>query len=77
MCNTYTKLLCIVCHACVSECPNNAIYEPGEQWSYSEGTSLYSFELEHGSVIEADTKFDPVEGADGKGVLLHCSRQVY
>lgn len=31
---------CISCDACISECPNNAIYEPDQEWSYSEGTKL-------------------------------------
>jgi ferredoxin len=31
---------CIQCDACISECPNNAIYEPDQEWSYAEGTSL-------------------------------------
>lgn len=31
---------CINCDACISECPNNAIYEPDSEWAYSEGSSL-------------------------------------
>ena len=31
---------CISCDACISECPNNAIYEPDQEWSYAEGTEL-------------------------------------
>ncbi len=31
---------CINCDACVAECPNNAIYEPDSEWSYSDETSL-------------------------------------
>ena len=31
---------CINCGACEPECPNNAIYENGQVWKYSEGTSL-------------------------------------
>lgn len=31
---------CINCGACETECPNNAIYEGGAEWNYSEGTSL-------------------------------------
>ena len=30
----------INCGACEPECPNNAIYEGGEEWRYSEGTAL-------------------------------------
>ena len=31
---------CINCDACVTECPNNAIYEPDEAWAYEDGTKL-------------------------------------
>jgi ferredoxin len=31
---------CIVCNACLPECPNNAIYEPGVEWAMSHGTNL-------------------------------------
>ncbi|RAJ72824.1 4Fe-4S dicluster protein [Chitinophaga dinghuensis] len=31
---------CIWCGACEPECPNNAIYEQGVEWSLSDGTSL-------------------------------------
>ena len=31
---------CINCDACISECPNNAIYEPGDDWSYADETAL-------------------------------------
>ncbi|TDD98464.1 4Fe-4S binding protein [Flavobacterium cellulosilyticum] len=31
---------CINCDACITQCPNNAIYEPDTQWTYSEGSSL-------------------------------------
>ncbi|MEM9024846.1 MAG: 4Fe-4S dicluster domain-containing protein [Bacteroidota bacterium] len=31
---------CINCGACEPECPNNAIYEGGEEWRFSDGTSL-------------------------------------
>lgn len=31
---------CINCGACEPECPNNAIYEPGVEWRYADGTSL-------------------------------------
>ena len=29
---------CINCGACEPECPNNAIYEPSDEWKYEEGT---------------------------------------
>ncbi|MFA5575031.1 MAG: 4Fe-4S dicluster domain-containing protein [Brumimicrobium sp.] len=31
---------CINCGACEPECPNNAIYEGGDNWAWSDGTSL-------------------------------------
>lgn len=31
---------CINCDACISECPNNAIYEPDGKWAYADGTAL-------------------------------------
>ena len=31
---------CINCDACISECPNNAIYEPEDEWAYEDGTEL-------------------------------------
>lgn len=38
---------CITCGACVTECPNDAIYEPGDNWeldgqTYGEGDSAPS-----------------------------------
>ena len=31
---------CISCGACIDECPNNAIYAGGDEWSLAEGTNL-------------------------------------
>ena len=31
---------CIICGACEPECPNNAIYEPSDNWTFAEGTKL-------------------------------------
>jgi len=31
---------CINCGACEPECPNNAIYEGGVEWRFTDGTSL-------------------------------------
>ncbi|MEX1189077.1 MAG: 4Fe-4S dicluster domain-containing protein [Bacteroidia bacterium] len=31
---------CINCGACEPECPNNAIYEGGTEWRFSDGTAL-------------------------------------
>jgi ferredoxin len=49
---------CIDCGACEPECPNNAIYETGASWKWSEGTSLTQIELEDGSFISAETPND-------------------
>ncbi len=46
---------CINCDACVSECPNNAIYEPDDEWSFSEETSLSgAITLPNGTEADAD-----------------------
>jgi ferredoxin len=31
---------CINCGACEPECPNNAIYEGGQEWKFSDGTAI-------------------------------------
>ncbi len=52
---------CINCDACVSECPNNAIYEPDEEWAYADGTELSgSIELPSGDSVDADDKQEAV-----------------
>lgn len=52
---------CINCGACEPECPNNAIYEGGVEWSISDGTSVKgSFTLLDGSVVESDQRFAPI-----------------
>ena len=45
---------CINCGACEPECPNNAIYEGGEEWKYSDGTSLAGSYTGKNSGIEVD-----------------------
>ena len=53
---------CIVCHACLPECPNNAIYEPGEEWAASEGTGVKGiFTLLDGTVVNAAQKNAPID----------------
>ena len=48
---------CINCDACVSECPNNAIYEPEVEWAYADGTNLSgSFTKTDGTEADADKK---------------------
>lgn len=46
---------CINCGACEPECPNNAIYEGGAEWRFSDGTSIKGmFAKMDGSEIDAD-----------------------
>ena len=46
---------CINCDACISECPNNAIYEPDSEWAYADETSLSgSITLPSGGDADAD-----------------------
>jgi NAD-dependent dihydropyrimidine dehydrogenase PreA subunit len=51
---------CINCNACEPECPNNAIYENGGEWNWAKGTSLTEFEMEDGSVIDAEVMNEPI-----------------
>lgn len=50
---------CINCGACEPECPNNAIYEGGAAWRWSEGTALKQVEKD-GAVIDATTPQQPL-----------------
>lgn len=53
---------CINCGACEPECPNNAIYEGGVEWRYSDGTSLLGMaKLIDGRTVNADTDQKPIE----------------
>ncbi|MEM9824008.1 MAG: 4Fe-4S binding protein [Bacteroidota bacterium] len=53
---------CINCGACEPECPNNAIYEGGVEWTISEGTSVQgNFLMENGDKVDADSELAPVE----------------
>jgi ferredoxin len=46
---------CINCGACEPECPNNAIYEGGAEWRFSDGTSIKgTFTKLDGSQVDAD-----------------------
>ena len=52
---------CINCGACEPECPNNAIYEGGEEWRFSDGTSLKgSYRKMDGNEADADSTQEPV-----------------
>lgn len=43
---------CINCGACEPECPNNAIYEGGAEWRFSDGTTV------QGQVVKMDGTAD-------------------
>ncbi len=54
---------CINCGACEPECPNNAIYEGGVEWSISDGTTVKgSFTLMDGTSLDANAKQAPIAG---------------
>lgn len=53
---------CINCGACEPECPNNAIYDGGVEWTYADGTGVSgTFKLVDGQKVEADQQHAPVE----------------
>lgn len=52
---------CINCGACEPECPNNAIYEGGEEWRVSDGTGVNGiYKLMNGQEVGADDANEPV-----------------
>jgi ferredoxin len=52
---------CINCAACEPECPNQAIYEPGAEWSMAEGTNLTgSVTLLNGDEVDANEMQEPL-----------------
>ena len=52
---------CINCGACEPECPNNAIYEGGAEWRFSDGTTVKGpFKKLDGSEIDADAAQTPI-----------------
>ncbi len=52
---------CINCGACEPECPNNAIYEGGVEWSFADGTTVKGpVTFVDGTVVDADQKFKPI-----------------
>lgn len=51
---------CINCGACEPECPNNAIYEPGVEWAYADGTSVKGMFEFGGNQLDAEEKHEPV-----------------
>ena len=53
---------CINCGACEPECPNNAIYEGGLEWQFSDGTNLKgTVNSKSGLSVDADASNDPVD----------------
>ena len=52
---------CINCGACEPECPNNAIYEGGVEWSISDGTSVKgTYILVDGTSVDAGQRNAPI-----------------
>ncbi len=51
---------CINCGACEPECPNNAIYEGGEQWKWADGTDLQEGTMPDGSKVDAHDEQEPI-----------------
>ena len=52
---------CIICNACLPECPNNAIYEPGVDWAVADGTDVKgAFALFDGTVVDARQRNMPI-----------------
>lgn len=53
---------CINCGACEPECPNNAIYEGGMDWSISDGTGVGGkYKLEDGKEVDASERQNPID----------------
>lgn len=51
---------CINCGACEPECPNNAIYEGGAEWRFSDGTTVRgAMNLLDGSSVDSDAPQTP------------------
>src|SRR6266498_1160608 len=51
---------CINCGACEPECPNNAIYEGGAEWAFSDGTSVQGTISMDGEMVDVTKRFPPV-----------------
>ncbi len=52
---------CINCGACEPECPNNAIYEGGDEWRFSDGTSIKgTFSSKSGLTSDANEPQEPI-----------------
>lgn len=51
---------CINCGACEVKCPNKAIYEGGNDWSFSYGTSDTKFRRLNGEIVLSDEKLPAI-----------------
>ncbi len=52
---------CINCGACEPECPNTAIYEGAEDWTYSEGTELSGIvKFTDGNILDTTALNEPL-----------------
>ncbi|MBI3141786.1 MAG: 4Fe-4S dicluster domain-containing protein [Bacteroidetes bacterium] len=51
---------CINCGACEPECPNNAIYEPGSEWAFSDGTTVSGTITIRGEDLDAEARNEPI-----------------
>ena len=51
---------CINCAACITECPNTAIYEGGAEWRFADGTDLIGAVDLHGATVDAEAASPPV-----------------
>ncbi len=53
---------CLNCGACEPECPNNAIYEGGTTWKYSDGTDLSGLQKNlYGNIADMDKENEPIQ----------------
>ena len=68
---------CINCGGCVSECPNNAIYEGGMKWSIAKGTKVKGqFTLHDGTIVEAEQRYPALEEDNSYIVMSKCTECV-
>ena len=51
---------CINCGACEPECPNNAIYEGGAEWAFSDGTTVKGSISMDGEMVDVSKRFAPM-----------------
>ena len=51
---------CINCGACEPECPNNAIYEGGVEWAFSEGNTVTGEVALEVGTVDADAEQAPM-----------------